>query len=159
MENNETPTLEFGIEWTTEPVQKQAGDHATDRRVIGMAQIPVVRDLDAFAKEFGAECVLGILDGTSVRVMAQDVNRRGLSKGGNDAKPEILRAAVINRLRGVRNSGSRTVKTVKVYTLPNGETYTGTDETEYQQLYIAALVDAGTPASVATTIGALQKLA
>lgn len=151
----ENTTLEYGIEWVEETVQKQHGDHATDRAVLnGKAQIPVVRDLAPFVAEFSEAAVLGSLDGTSIRVMAQDVNRRLLAKG---EKPETIRAAIVNRLRGIRNAGARGGKTVNRYALPNGEFYTGTDLVEYQQLYTVALVDLGTPADVARTIGANQK--
>lgn len=153
MESNK---LEFGIDWTTEPVSKQRGAHATDRVIIGEAQIPVVRDLAAFTAEFSAECVLGSLDGTSVRVMAQDVNRRLLEKG--EKRPEVIRAAIINRLRGVRNSGARGTKEVKVYVLPGGGSYKGADLVELQQAVLVALVDAGTPADVARTIALTYSL-
>ncbi len=145
--------MEYGITWNAEPVSKQHGDHATDRVIIGDAQIAIVTDLDAFTQEFGSACVLGIMDGTSVRVMCQDVSRRMLAK---NAKPDEIRAAIINRLRGIRNAGARTTTVKTVYTLPNGTTYDGTNITEYRQLYVAALVDAGTPADVALTIGNMQ---
>ena len=151
----ENTTLEYGIEWVEETVQKQHGDHATDRAVLnGKAQIPVVRDLTAFVAEFSEAAVLGSLDGTSIRVMAQDVNRRLLAKG---EKPDTIRAAIINRLRGIRNAGSRGAKVVTKYALPDGTFYTGSDLVEYQQAYVAALVDLGTPADVARQIGANQK--
>ena len=146
----------IGIDWTQEPVSKQAGDHATDRKVIGDAEMPIVKDLTAFIAEFGEDCVLGIMDGTSLRVMAQDVNRRLIPKGD---KGETIREAIYNRLRGVRNaSRGGVVKEVKVYTLPDGTVYKGTDVTEYQQAYMAALVDAGTPVAVAQTIATMQTL-
>lgn len=148
---------ELGIEWIEETVSKQAGDHATDRAVIGKAQMPIVRDLPKFVGHFGDGCVLGIMDGTSVRVMAQDVNRRGIQKG---MKPEAIREAIYNRLIGVRNAPRATVRTVevKIHNLPNGTTYSGTDLVEYRQLYLSALVDAGVAVSVAQQIALMQTL-
>lgn len=143
-----------GITWVEEDVSKQHGDHATDRVVIGKAQIPVVENLDKFRQEYGDACVLGILDGTSIRVMAQDVNRSGISKGL--AKDEI-RQRIDARLRGVRNRPlAGATKTVVVYMLPNGQRYEGTSLAEFQAAYLAALVDAGVDSAVARTIATSQ---
>jgi hypothetical protein len=144
----------IGIEWNAEKVSKQQGDHATDRVVItGDAQMPVVQDLDKFRAEFGDGAILGIFNGTSIRVMAQDVNRRLLT-AGKDA--ETIKEAIYNRLKGVRNAATATVRTVTVTVtvrdLPDGTTYDGIDFVEYQQAYLAALVDAGTPVAVAQGI-------
>lgn len=146
---------DFGIAWTQEPVSKQMGDHATDKKIIGTAEMPIVEDLDKFVAHFGAAVVLGIMDGTSVRVMAQDVNRRLIQKG---QKGDAIRDAIYNRLIGTRNAsrGAVTV-TVTVYKLPDGTEYKGSDLVEYQQAYTAALVDLGTPADVAMQIGSNQK--
>jgi hypothetical protein len=145
-----------GIVWIEEDVSEQAGDHATDRRVLGKAQMPVVKDLTKFVAEYGEGCVLGSLDGTSIRVMAQDVNRTGLRKR---ISADEIRSRIDARLRGVRSRAIASVKEVTVYPLPGGQTYKGTDKTEYQQAYIAALVDMGTPADVAMTIASSMKIA
>lgn len=138
---------DLGIEWSEEQVRRQNGDNASDKAALrGTAQIPVVKDLDKFVAHFGANCVLGIMDGTSVRVMAQDVNRRLLAKG---ADAESIREAVYNRLKGVRNATIATVREVKVYMLPDGTQYKGSDLTEYKAAAMAALVDLGVPADVA----------
>lgn len=144
-----------GISWQQEDVSKQHGDHATDKVVIGKAQIPVVTDLEAFRKEYGDSCVLGILDGTSIRVMAQDVNRSGLAKG---LKAEEIRQRIDARLRGIRNRplGGTTVVTKLVYLLPNGEKFTGTTLAEFQGEYLAVLIDSGVPADVARTLATSQ---
>jgi hypothetical protein len=144
-----------GIEWVEEDVSEQAGDHATDRRVLGKAQMPVVKDLSKFVAEYGEQCVLGSLDGTSIRVMAQDVNRTGLRKR---ISADEIRSRIDARLRGVRSRAIVGTKEVKVYPLPGGAFYKGTDEVEYQAAYIAALVDMGTPADVARTIASSMKL-
>jgi hypothetical protein len=156
----ENDYAKIGLRFDTEAVSKQRGDHASDRVEIGDAQIAVVTDLDKFRTAFSDATVLGILDGTSIRVMSQDVSRRSLDKGVKDSA--TIQAAVINRLKGVRNSGGgvRTITVTKVsYALPNGTKYEGADETEYQQLYAASLVDAGVPAAAALAIAGNQKLA
>ena len=148
---------EMGLRFDTEEVSKQRGDHASDRVVLGNGQIAVVTDLDKFREAFTDSCVLGILDGTSIRVMSQDVSRRLLNKGTK--KAEDIQAAIINRLKGVRNSSGGGVRTVTktVYNLPDGTKYEGDSETEYQQQYAAALVDAGVPTEAALAIAANQK--
>lgn len=152
----ENDYAEMGLRFDTEEVSKQRGDHASDRVVLGNGQIAVVTDLDKFRTGFGDGCVLGILDGTSIRVMSQDVSRRMLNKGTKDAA--TIQAAIINRLKGVRNSTGGGVRTVKVtvYALPDGSTYEGDNEVEYQQLFAAALVDAGVPNAAALAIASNQ---
>lgn len=145
-----------GITWAEEEVSKVFGENnQSDKRVIGLAQIPVVVDLDLFRKEYGDACVLGILDGTSIRVMAQDVSRTGLTKGL--AKDEI-RSRVDARLRGVRNrpTGGTTTVTKLVYLLPSGKEFTGATLVEFQQQYLADLVDAGVDAAVARMLATQQ---
>lgn len=155
----ENDYAEMGLRFDTEVVSKQRGDHASDRVEIGNAQIAVVTDLEKFRTAFSDATVLGILDGTSIRVMSQDVSRRSLEKGVKS--PDAIQAGIINRLRGVRNSGgTRTITVTKVtYALPDGTKYEGADETEYQQLFAAALVDAGVPSAAALAIAGNQKLA
>lgn len=149
-----------GLEFVSEDVSKQRGDHATDKVVIGQARIAIVRDLAKFTESFGEACVLGILDGTSVRVMSQDVSRRNIEKGVKDA--DTLDAAIVNRLRGVRNSGARGTKVVtietKVYTTPAG-TYAGTDEVELQAQWISELTAAGLGFDAAKHIALQQHIA
>lgn len=142
---------ERGISWSVEDVSKQHGEHATDKRVIGKAQIPVVTDLDAFRQEYGDACVLGIMDGTSIRVMAQDVNRSGIAK---NLKADEIRQRIDARLRGIRNRplASTIVVTKLVYMLPSGEKFEGTTLAEYQAEYLACLIDAGVPSEVARTL-------
>lgn len=156
----ENDYAEMGIRFDTEEVSKQRGDHASDRVVIGSAQICVVNDLDKFRTAFSDATILGILDGTSIRVLSQDVSRRNLDKGVKDAA--VLQTAIINRLRGVRNAsggGTRTVTITKVLTrLPEGQLYEGTDEAEFQAAYAAQLVDAGVPTEAALAIARNQKL-
>lgn len=158
--NGETHTMtthaDLGIEFVSEEVAKQNGDNRSDKVTFHRsARIAVVRDLPKFTAAFGDECVLGILDGTSIRVMSQDVNRRMLAKGATDSEIE---AAIINRLRGVRNASRGGTTTIVKYALPNGEFYTGTDEVEFQQLYTEALVAQGVPAAVALGIAQNQHL-
>ena len=156
---NTNDYAEMGIRFVSEDVRKQHGDHASDRSIVGKGQIAVVEDTDKFRAHFGDGVLLGILDGTSVRVMSQDVSRRTLAKNSS-AKPEDIQAAIYNRLKGVRNAGTPSERIVekKVYTLPNGETYSGSDLVEFQQLYISALMDAGVDSDVALAIGKTQTL-
>jgi hypothetical protein len=154
----ETNWEERGIVWIEEEVSERVGPNGSDTRVLGKAQIPQVVDLQKFVAAYGEGVVLGSLDGTSVRVMAQDVNRTGLRK---HLSVEEIRQRIDGRLRGVRARGVPAVKVVevKVHALPDGTTYSGTDEVEYQQAYLAALVDAGVDAAVARTIATQQHLA
>lgn len=153
----ENDYAEMGLRFDTEVVSKQRGEHASDRVELGNGQIAVVTDLDKFRAAFSDETVLGILDGTSIRVMSQDVSRRLLNKGTK--KSEDVQAAIINRLRGVRNASGGGVRTITktVYNLPDGTKYEGESEVEYQQQYAAALVDAGVPSAAALAIASNQK--
>lgn len=146
-----------GISWVEEDVSKQHGDHATDRVVIGKAVIPVVSDLTLFVAEYSEACVLGIMDGTSIRVMAQDVNRSGIAK---KLSTDEIKSRIDARLRGIRNRpvGGVTVVEVKIYMLPNGQRFTGTTVTEYQAEYMAALIDAGVDSAVAQLLAKQQTL-
>lgn len=155
-------TTHYGLVWSTESVNREPdGNGSTKIEATADAQILAIADLDRFRANFpnADEILLGIANGTSLRVTAQDVNRRNPKKDRT-----WRRTAVVNRLQGIRNAGVRTVvtkvveKIVKVATLPNGETYTGSDEIEYQQLYLAALNEAGVPFETAKAIALLQKL-
>jgi len=125
----------IGITWSAEPVMRQHGDHATDRRTIGNAQIPVLSDLGKFRENVQSadEILLGIWDGTSARVQAQDVCRKMLEKG---ASVDTMREAVWNRILGVRTR----VTVPKSYPLPDGKRYTGNDLAEYRKLYREAQI-------------------
>lgn len=145
-----------GITWSVEPVSKVYGENnQSDKRVLGDAQILVVNDLEKFRAEYGDACVLGVMDGTSIRVMSQDVNRSGLAKG---LGVEEIRSRIDARLRGTRNRpvGGVVTKEVLVYLLPNGQKFEGTTLVEYQQQYLAALVDAGVDSAVARTLATQQ---
>jgi hypothetical protein len=150
----------MGLRFDAEEVSKQRGDNASDKTVIGIGQIAIVTDLALFEAAMPG-VVLGSLNGTSVRVMSQDVSRRSIEKGVKGA--DAIQAAVLNRLRGVRNNGGGTkivtvTKIVHSNPLPDGSQYAGTDETEYRALYAAALVDAGVPTEAALSIANNQKL-
>ena len=157
MDNN--VWAERGITWASEDVARQPGNQGDKVAFHVKAVIPVCVDLDLFRQEYGDACVLGIMDGTSVRVMAQDVNRTGIAKGvSEDDRKERIHL----RLKGIRNrpvGGTTTiVKEVKVYTLPNGQKYNGTDLAEFQGLFAAALIDAGVGPEVALTLAKQQTL-
>ncbi len=146
----------FGISWTSETVSRQNGPNKTDRVAYSTpAQLPQVADYDKFVAHFGKPAVLAMVNASnSIRVRAQAVCRGLLENGERDA--DKLRQAVYNAMRGVRAQASPIQ--VRVYTLPNGQMYNGTDVTEYRQMYAAALVEAGVPADVAVNLANAQNI-
>ena len=148
---------DYGMTWETETVSKQAGPNKTDRVAFNTpAQLPKIENFEKFEAHFGKLAVLAMLNASnSIRVRAQAINRARLEAGEKDA--ESLRNSVYNAMRGVRASASPIH--VRVYTLPNGELYNGSDVVEFQQLYAAALVEAGVPAAIATALASSQTLA
>lgn len=162
MDNTQLETC--GLVWKVETVNvAPGGNNANKTQVCDDAQILTITDHEKFIANFphGGEILLGIANGTSLRVMSQDVSRR-------NPKLSVVerQTIVLNRLSGVRNSGSRTVVTktvevrveVKTYALPNGTTYAGTSLIEYQQEYLGALVDLGMTVEMAQGIVAGLKL-
>lgn len=147
---------ELGIRFDLEEVAKQSGENRSDKVTFHRkAPIVVVTDVTKFRDAFGDETVLAIFDGTSVRVKSQAIARRMLAKGATD---DEIRAANVNMLRGTRNASRGSTVVVTKYVLPNGASYSGTDETEFQQLYLAALVDQGVPAEIAHGIAVNQHI-
>lgn len=154
----------YGLVWLTETVNTEP-DKTGSHKVVASddAQILSIVDYDNFTANFpnAKEILLGIANGTSLRVMSQDVNRRNPKKSA-----EERRGAIVNRLQGVRNAGVRTVVTkivekivtVRKAPLPGGGFYEGENEIEYQQAYIAALVDQGVDTAIARSIAASVKL-
>lgn len=134
---------EMGLAWATENVSENVSTtNSSQKRVVGQAQIAIVEDLDKFRAHFTDAVMLGIFDGTSVRVTSQNVCRPMLNKG----KPSVddLREAVYNRLKGIRVSVRSVTKSyVVVIMLPNGETYEGESEEGFQRAYVEAAVDMG----------------
>lgn len=148
---------ELGIRFDLEEVAKQSGDNRSDKVTFHRkAPIVIVENVEKFRAAFGDDTILAIFDGTSIRVKSQAIARRMLTKGATN---EEIEAANVNMLRGVRNATRGGTTTVTKYALPNGQFYTGTNETEFQAAYLAALVDAGVPADVARGIAVNQKLA
>lgn len=148
---------DYGLTFVTEPVAQRAGPNASDKRTVGNGQIAKVTDLTKFVAHFGEPVVLGILDGTSIRVLSQDVSRRGLTATPKQSAEQI-QAAIYNRLKGVRNRGAGGTTEVIIHVLPNGEKYTGDNEVEFQSLYASALVDAGVDADTALMLAGKQTL-
>lgn len=145
MSQDTTDYTRMGIRWETEAVSKVFGPNHSDKRTVNpAAQIAVIEDLDLFRAEFGDDYILGMSDGTSTRVLCQRVGRKfdGKDVEGN-------RRAVLDAMRGVRAKGRPAPRRP----MPDGTFWHGTDEMEYRQAYIALLVDAGTPANVATALG------
>lgn len=148
---------DFGITLSIESVQKQAGPHASDRRVItDNAIIPTVVDVEKFVEAFGPQTLLRFINGTSLRVRAQSVARQMAKEKDTDK----IEQALLNSIKAVRNVGVRSVTTitVNVHDLPDGTKYTGSDLVEYQQLYTAALMDAGVDSEVALNIAKMQTI-
>lgn len=145
---------EMGITWVTTEVSRQHGPNKTDRSVIGTGEIPQIESIDkAVAAGLGPAIMSGV-NGTSWRVTAQDVIRsyiEGTEKSKRSA--EELRERIYKRLQGMRNTAVST-REVVVAPLPNGEMWKGTDATEFESLYAAALVDAGMEATLALGIAA-----
>lgn len=108
--------------------------------ISGVARLPEVFDTALFAAAF-PNVVADSLNGTSLRVNAQRVNRRELRAGRKDAT--VIEKAVVDMMRGVR--APKTGGTRVTRNLPNGDIYAGTDCVEYTQLYVAALTDMGVP--------------
>jgi hypothetical protein len=152
---------DMGIEFLTEPVSKQSGSNKSDRHIWrNDAQILRVVDLEKFSTEFGANAALAGLNGTSFRVLSQDVNRRHAAA----EKHDVIQTAILNRLRGLRNAAVTVTRVVekivekRIYTLPDGSTFDGTDEVEYQQAWVAALTNSGMPVDAAIAFAKNQKL-
>lgn len=158
IDGNAEALAHFGLAWLTETVNREP-DSTGSVKVVASddAQILTIVDYDAFTANFpnAKEILLGIANGQSLRVMAQDVNRRNPTK----SKAE-RRTAILNRLAGVRNAGVRTVVTkivekivtVTRHALPGGAFYEGNDEVEFKAAYIVALVDQGVPTAMARQI-------
>lgn len=148
------PWSEFGLAVSTESVQEQVGEHATDRRIVNdHALIATVVNVATFVETFGEPALMKFINGTSLRVTCQRI-ARSMAKERDTAKVEV---ALLNAIRSVRNAVVQT-RTVIVHALPNGTTYDGTDLVEFQQEYAAALIDAGVPGDVALNIAKLQTL-
>lgn len=142
---------EMGIKWVAGEVRRQNGEHATDRTVIGTAQIPDLVDIDAAVKAGLSGAILKGCNGTSWRVLAQDVCR-GLIEKNRRVSAEVMQEAVFNRLRSVMTRGTVVIEKIVekvMHTLPDGTNWDGTDETEFRQMYLVQLIDAGVENAVA----------
>ena len=150
---------ELGIAWDESEVSRRAGSNDSDKKALGIAQIPVVKDISLAIAAGLTEAMLAGINGTSWRVSAQDVARNFLAKVGKrmadgayaltPAQVDDLREAAYNRVRGLRSPATRTQQKIVIHTLPNGTKFDGTDETEYRQAFAATLIDLGVPADAA----------
>lgn len=144
---------DFGITWESGKVSRQHGDHRTDRHELPHpSQIPVPVDLDKLRAALGDELVKSYLNGTSMRVIAQDVSRRYIEatiEARKQYDAEALRGLVWDRLSGKRTTIGGGTREVKVRYLPNGKQFTGTTKEEFQAETRATLIDMGVPADVA----------
>jgi len=144
---------DVGISWEISEVCKRiGGDTDASKQVVGTCVIPVVVDLATFRAQFANLSDTDFLGASSsITVKAQDVCRREGIITNDPAKLEALKEKVWARLCGVRAAGIRRPATPK-RPLPDNTFYTGTDEVEYRQLWIAGLVDRGTPVEIAKDI-------
>lgn len=137
---------EIGIVWEADDVSKQYGDHATDRKVIAVAQLPRISDIDK-AQAAGIDILGWVNSSNSMRVRAQ-----AIARANPKLDAEALREEVFKALLGQRNVGGGRTTVITKRPLPGGVMYEGNDETEFRQLYTAALVDQGVAADTARTI-------
>lgn len=119
---------DYGFKWEIEEVQKQYGDHATDRQVVGEIPIIVVTDFPKFRESFGDDLLTDWLNkSNSIRVACQNKGRPAVANGNPDM--EELKEAAVRLLCGAR---SRTVRVetreVETYILPDGSKTLDKDE-------------------------------
>ena len=149
---------DFGITWEAGKVSRQHGDHRTDRRELPYpSQIPVPVDLDKLRAALGDALVKSYLNGTSMRVLAQDVSRRYIEATMEARKTydaEELRQLVWGRLSGKRTAIGGGTREVKVRYLPNGRRFAGATEVEFRAETIAVLLDMGVPVEAAKAAAA-----
>lgn len=97
-------TTACGFKFVTENVEK-------NKIEMKGAQIPIVTDLEKFVATFGPSLVLAALDGSSLRVSAQRINRDALW-GKRDTPANELQEAVVAWMLGAKRT--RTVSVVEV---------------------------------------------
>lgn len=137
--------LEVGFEITRSSVARQAGEHRTDRVTMHRdAFIPRAIDAKLIEASFPG-LILAAVNGTSIRVTAQDVSRSGIEHERTDG--EIL-TSLYNRLRGIRNGGSRV--SVTKLALLDGTTFSGDDLENYRRASITAAMRTGLDEETAT---------
>lgn len=153
-----TNWADFGITWESGKVSRQHGEHRTDRiELPHPSQIPVPVDLDKLRAALGDELVKSYLNGTSMRVIAQDVSRRYIEATMEARKfydVEELRGLVWDRLSGKRTTIGGGTREVKIRYLPNGKQFTGKTEVEFRAETIAVLLDMGVPVEAAKAAAA-----
>ena len=154
----DTIWADFGITWESGKVSRQHGDHRTDRRELPYpSQIPVPTDLAKLTAALGEKLVISYLNGTSMRVIAQDVSRRYIEATIEERKqynPEELCELVWDRLSGKRTTIGGGTREVKVRYLPNGRRFAGATEVEFRAETIAVLLDMGVPVEAAKAAAA-----
>lgn len=144
----------LGIVWVASEVSRQHGPNKTDRKTIGIGQVPQVENLDLAIEADLGQAIMAGVNGTSWRVTAQDVSRsyiEGTDKSKRD--DEELRERIFTRLKGMRNAAIAVRETL-VAPLPDGTSWSGTDAGDYESKYLEALVQGGVPEEVAIGIAA-----
>ncbi len=138
----------LGIVFVQDTVAKGTGTNKIEYRT--KAELPTVGDWEKFVEHFGAPSVLNMLNASnSIRVGAQAICRDLLERNAN-CPAEEMREAVYAWMKGVRGRSAQTitVTVVKRY-LVDGSLFEGSDEMEWRQANIAALVEMGLDADKA----------
>jgi len=89
-----------GFRFNTEPVSK-------GKMQLPGAQIAIVEDVAKFAATFGETAILASLDGSSIRVETQGVNRNALWANHGE-KREKLQEMVVAKLLGAKRTRTTT---------------------------------------------------
>lgn len=108
---------QYGFEWVEDEVSTGTGP---DKVSLGTAPVLVIVDPVAFEQHFPGR-IVGMLDGSSARVISQRVTRNAKEKD-RSLKSADLKPRVLNAILGVRAKAVATVQ--KVYVLPDDTTTT-----------------------------------
>lgn len=119
----------------------------TETRELPEYDIVVVNDLEKFVASFGAEKVLEMLDGTSLRVKMQSVARRLLQADRKTPRADIVKAQ-IESILGMTTRRAAAPKVV--YADISGQTHE--DKLSADQANVAIMVERGLTVEVAKQV-------
>lgn len=132
-----TPRFDWaaaGFRLELEKVAKRAGTNGSDKVELNRpALMPIPVDLPKVIESVGAEGILGSLDGTSLRVKFQGVNREHPTESLAEIEVRLW-----NVVKGIRAAKA---PSVPKHSLPGGGFYQGTDLDAYRTAYIRCLVE------------------
>jgi hypothetical protein len=150
---NAASWAEVGCEIVRGPIGRQHGPNKSGYRAYPREAYNVeLRNIGKVVAHFGEAPLVAGINGTSWKVACQGVNRRMFDADIKTPEADIL-LALYATIKGIRVGGRRTV--VKVYVLPNGVTWEGTDESSYQLAIRVALVDGGLDGPTAERVSKL----